>query len=433
MGSGKRPFLFLVVGLVVAFLLVWGGVLIGLNPEVQQGLRGLLPTRTATSGEDYRLQQEVMGKLRSTFYRPVDEQALFREAIEGMVNGLGDPYTVYMDPQQFASFQEQTSGTYSGVGMTVEMSDRLVTIVSTFRGSPAEEAGIRPGDIILAVDGESTEGQNLDEVVGRIKGPEETTVQLTVYRPPPTTPTAVTDIEERMRSRDEEAAGPAQLPPGGETNEYTLTRKTIEVPVVETELLSVDTQQVALISFFTFSEGSAKELRERVKQAVEEDGVDVIILDLRSNGGGLLNEAVDVAGIFLAEGVVVTTEGLHSPEQTYKVSGKAFTEVPLYVLTDRFTASASEIVSGALQDEGRATLIGETTFGKGLVQTIEPLSNGGALKVTTAVYLTPDGRNINETGIEPDVTAPDDPTTEDVDESLQAALDLIRSASSLLR
>jgi carboxyl-terminal processing protease len=189
-------------------------------------------------------------------------------------------------------------------------------------------------------------------------------------------------------------------------------------------MLEAGDKQVALISFFTFSDGSAAELREQVERAVVESRVDAIILDLRSNGGGLLDEAVDVASIFLDKGVVVTTEGLHSPKQTFEVTGGAYTDVPLYVLTDRFTASASEIVSGALQDEDRATLIGETTFGKGLVQSLEPLSNGGALKVTTAVYLTPDGRDINETGILPDVTAPDDAATE-VDETVEAALDLI--------
>lgn len=222
----------------------------------------------------------------------------------------------------------------------------------------------------------------------------------------------------------------SHLPTGGETVEYSLTRKTIAIPVTEREDLTVDGKTVALISLFTFSDGSAGTLRAEVQRAVERDKVDAIILDLRSNGGGLLDEAVDVASIFISSGRIVSTEGLHSPEQVYSASGKAFVATPLYVLTDPYTASASEIVSGALQDYGRAVLVGETTFGKGLVQSIISLSNGGALKVTTAVYLTPKGRDINATGIEPDVIAPDDLTTEP-DECVEAALGLISGAAAV--
>src|SRR3990170_6601917 len=191
--STKIPLL-IVAGLVAAILLVSGGLLLGLNSGVRDALRGVLPGGffgAVGAGEDYDLQQEVLDKLESTYYKEVDEAVLKAEAIDGMVAGLDDPYTVYMDPEEYASFQDHTNGSYSGVGMTVEMMDRLVTIVSTFKGSPAQLAGIRPGDIILAVDGLSTEGQNLDEVVGRIKGAEGTTVSLTLYRPVAHTSTTV--------------------------------------------------------------------------------------------------------------------------------------------------------------------------------------------------------------------------------------------------
>ncbi len=437
MGDGKKLTLFIVGGVIVALFLVWGGVLLGLNSGVRDTLSGLLPSGVVSGSGDFALQQEVLDKLESSFYEQVDPDALEEPAVDGMVGGLEDPYTVYMDPDEYAGFMELTTGSYQGVGMTVEMSDGMVTIVSTFKGSPAEEAGIKPGDVILEVDGVSTEGQSLDEVVGQIKGPEGTTVTLTIYHPPvsgaSTTSTTVAESGEGSYDPNETAGSAAQLPPGGETADYELTRRTIEVPVSESELLTSGGKEVALISFYTFSDGSAAALRELVNTAVEQDGVDAIILDLRSNGGGLLNEAVDVTSIFVEEGVVVTTAGLHSPEQVYEVSGDAYADVPLYVLTDRFTASASEIVSGALQDHERATLIGETTFGKGLVQTIESLSNGGALKVTTAVYLTPDGRDINKTGIEPDVVAPDDPATPDVDEGVEAALALIAGTTTAAR
>lgn len=438
--STKIPLLIL-AGLVAAILLVSGGLLLGLNPGVRATLHGILPgvvTGTVGGSEDDGLQQEVLDKLESTYYKQVDGATLKADAIDGMVAGLDDPYTVYMDPQEYASFQEHTTGSYSGVGMTVEMKDRLVTIVATFKGSPAQQAGIRPGDIILAVDGLSTEGQNLDEVVGRIKGAEETTVSLTLYRSVAPTTTTVAggggDTGTTTTSTTDTIGGTtadaSHLPPGGETKDHTLTRKTIEVPVIESEVLTTAGKKVALIRFFTFSDGSAAALRAEVQKAVETDQAAAIILDLRSNGGGLLNEAVNVASIFIPDGVIVTTEGLHSPREVYDASGGAFTQVPLYVLTDQYTASASEIVSGALQDDKRATLVGETTFGKGLVQSIEPLSNGGAIKVTTAVYYTPKGRDINETGIAPDVVAPDDPNTTNVDEGVQAALKLISGTTA---
>lgn len=440
--SAKTPLL-IVAGLVAAILLVSGGLLLGLNPGVRDALHGIFPAGVVGSVDgsgDYGLQQEVLGKLESTYYKQVDGATLKADAIDGMVAGLDDPYTVYMDPEEYASFQEDTAGSYNGVGMTVELKDRLVTIVSTFKGTPAQLAGIRPGDLILAVDGLSTEGQNLDEVVGRIKGGEGTTVSLTLYRPvAPTTTTVAggtggsTTTSTTTGSEDttsDASAAAFQLPPGGETKDYTLTRKTIKVPVTESEILTATGKKVALIRFFTFSGGSAAALRAEVQKAVETDQVAAIILDLRSNGGGLLNEAVDVASIFIADGVIVTTEGLNSPKQVYDATGGAYVQVPLYVLTDPYTASASEIVSGALQDDKRATLVGETTFGKGLVQSIEPLSNGGAIKVTTAVYFTPKGRDINKTGIVPDVVAPDDPNTASVDEGVQAALKLISGTTA---
>jgi carboxyl-terminal processing protease len=429
----KIPLL-VVGGLVAAILLVWGGLLLGLNPEVRGALRDLLPGSffgSSGSVEDFELQQEVLEKLESTYYRPVDASALEGDAVDGMVAGLGDPYTVYMDPEDYADFREQSEGSYSGVGMTVEMKDSLVTIVSTFKGSPAEQAGIRSGDIILAVGGVTTDGLNLDEVVSMIKGPEGSTVDMSTYRPPATTTTTVAGgAGEDSGEETGDTAGTAtvdlaQLPPGGEKKEYTLTRKTIEVPVTERETLDAQGKRVALISFFTFSDGSADQLRAEVAQAVDTQHAYAIILDLRSNGGGLLDEGVDVASIFISKGVIVTTEGLHSPEQVYEATGEAYADVPLYVLVDPYTASASEIVAGALQDYKRATLVGETTFGKGLVQSIEPLSNGGALKATTAVYLTPKGRDINKTGITPDIVAPDDPETTTVDECVETALGLI--------
>jgi carboxyl-terminal processing protease len=435
--SLKIPLL-VVGGLIAAVMLVFGGFLLGARDDLGTALRGIFPVVSASpaSSDSYDLQQEVLDKLDSTYYKAVDDAKLHAKAIDGMVNGLDDPYTVYWDPEEYAAFKETSSGAYTGLGMTVEMVNNLVTVVSTFKASPADQAGIEKGDVITSVDGQSVQGLSLSEVVAKMKaGPAGTSVDVEMYRPPvsaTTTTTVAGGSAAAGATTTTTEAGTAdltELPPGGETKNYTLTRRNIEIPVTETKYLQAGDKKVALIDFYTFSQGSATALRSAVKQAVEVEGADAVILDLRSNGGGLLDQAVGVASIFIPEGNIVSTEGLHSPKQVYKATGDAYPDLPLYVLTDPYTASASEIVAGALQDYKRAILLGETTFGKGLVQSIEPLSNGGALKATTAVYLTPLGRDINKKGISPDVVAPDDPATTSVDETVQAALKLIREGT----
>ncbi|MBN1628749.1 MAG: S41 family peptidase [Thermoleophilia bacterium] len=430
MPSRTNRFLLAALSVAIGVLLVVAGFLLGMDPDIGGALRDYVQGggSSSLSAEDYDLQREVLAKLEASYYKEIDPEIVRVGAIDGMLAALADPWTVYMDPEEYAAFMETTSGSYSGVGMTLQMKSRLVTVIGLFDGTPAAEAGLKEGDILISVDGLSTEGQTLDEVVSGIKGPEGTDVVLEVYRPPVPTTTSTTEFPTSdVTLPRAELSG---LPPGGATTVYTITRKEIEIPTTERETVYADGREVALISLFTFSEAAAGDLRAEVEQAVEQDGVSAVILDLRGNGGGLLNSAVDVAGIFIESGVITSTEGLHSPEQVYTADGEAYADIPLYVLTDEDTASASEIVAGALQDYDRATLVGTTTFSKGLVQSIERLSDGGALKLTTAVYLTPDGRDINETGIEPDVVAPDDPTTEDVDECVEAVLDLITSGSA---
>jgi carboxyl-terminal processing protease len=438
MRRGTRTFV-TASSFVLAVLLIFAGFLLGLDPQIGGAVRDRfgLSTGLFGAGGDSELQNEVLQKLEGTYYRPIDPKNLRVGAIDGMLASLDDPYTVYMDPEEYASWTESTSGSYKGVGMTVQMKDRLVTVVSTFKDTPAALAGIQEGDVVMAVDGVSSSGRTLDQVVAGIKGEAGSTVVLEMWRPAvaaTTTTTTASAGEGVSGVPTTEAAGDptvdlSQLPAGGQTKEYTLTRAAITIPTTERETLNAGGAKVALITLYSFAEASAGDLRAEVQTAVDRDHVAAIILDLRGNGGGLLNSAVDVASIFIDTGVIVSTEGLHSPEQVYSASGDAFSEVPLYVLTDEYTASASEIVSGALQDYDRATLVGETTFGKGLVQTLEPLTNGGAIKVTTAVYLTPKGRDINKTGISPDVVAPDDPQTVNVDEGVEAALDLISETS----
>ncbi len=271
MRSGVKWTLVAVAGMVAAALLVVGGLLMGMN------LGG------------YALQREVLEKLGSSYYKKVDARALEDGAVIGMLTGLNDPYTFYMSPEDYAVYLERMSGFYSGVGMVVEMSGGLVTIVSTFDDSPAQLAGIRSGDIVVAVDEVSTNGRNLDEVVGRIRGPEGTSVVLEMYRPAPTTTTttvANSDEEDLTVGMGRSVADLTRLPPGGTLTTYTLTRRTISIPTTTRETLQAGDSKVAYISFTTFTVGSASELRAEVSKAVDKDKVDAVILDLRSNVGG---------------------------------------------------------------------------------------------------------------------------------------------------
>lgn len=429
-----------VLSVVVAAALIFAGVLLGMDPDVERVVRDFFGLDGTASEVEFNsdLQEEIFRKLEETYYEEIDPEILHAGAIDGMLSSLGDPYTVYYDPEEYAAFQEETSGSYTGVGMAVGMNDRLVTVVTAFEGSPAQAAGIRAGDIVLAVDGASTAGRTIDEVVSDIRGPEGTGVLLEMYRPERAgATTTTTDQSEDIPSTETGETGEdlvvdlERLPQGGVTTAYTVVRRSIIIPTTHTELLEVEGTKVADIVLYTFNNlHAADELRREVEKAVETDKVDAVILDLRGNGGGLLDEAIKVAGIFIENGIVVSTEGLHSAREEFDAQGDAVEDVELYVLTDEYTASASEIVAGALQDYGRAVVVGETTFGKGLVQSIEVLSNKGAIKVTTAVYLTPKGRDINHTGIAPDVLAPDDPATEEVDETVEKVLDLIAAESA---
>jgi carboxyl-terminal processing protease len=442
-----RTALLAALSVIVAVALIFVGTLLGAAvPELDSAAQKVLgnDTVTETVGDspgaqvDSALQDEILQKLEATYYKAVDPGTLALSAIDGMLGSLNDPYTVYYTPKEYEDLIEETSGSYSGVGMVLMMNGLLPTVVSVFDGSPAAATDIQSGDIILSVGGVSTSGRTLDDVVADIKGVQGTTVRLQMYHPAtPVTTTSTTEAQSEgtsestatTESTETLTVDLSELPQGGTTREYTLTRRPIVIPTTKTEIKDDSGKKVAYIILYTFNNlNTSQELRSAVESAMTKDKVDSIILDLRGNGGGLLDEAVKVASIFIKSGTIVSTSGLHSTEEEMGATGNAIADIPLYVLTDKYSASASEIVAGALQDYGRATLVGETTFGKGLVQSIEPLSDGGAVKVTTAVYLTPKGRDINKTGISPDVTAPDDPATESVDETLEKALDLIAAA-----
>ncbi len=350
----------------------------------------LTPDELDAASRAGQLTQRIIQELQGRYYRKVDPAKLSQKSVDGMLKSLDDPYTVYLDPQQNQLLQEQTKGEYSGIGASLQKRDGGLLITGVFDGSPAKEAGLGPGDVIVAVDGKSTKDEALEASVARIKGKAGTKVTLTV--------------------RKKGSSGETQV---------TLTRKTIPIPLTRTKMLKAGAADVGYVQLYEFAGGAGDDVRDEVDK-LEEKGADWIVLDLRYNGGGLLSEAVDVTGVF-ERGEVVSTKGLHSPLEVFTSDETPATDLPVVVLTNGYTASASEIVTGALKDTDRATVIGTRTFGKGVVQSIIDLGNGSALKLTTANYYTPNGTNIDKTGIAPDVKAPDDPKTKK-DETLDRAL-----------
>lgn len=336
------------------------------------------------------LEQRIIQELEGRYYKKVDADKLSQAGIDGTLKALHDPWTVYLTPKENAQLQEEESGQYSGIGASLQKGDKGLVVTGVFDGSPAKAAGLKAGDIITAVDGTSTKGQAIDVSVSRIKGKEGTKVTLTVV-----------------------SKG------GGAAKTLTITRRRIEIPDTKMRMETAGGKKVGYVELYEFSGYAARDVRRDVK-ALAAKGAQAFILDLRYNPGGLLTQAVDVTNIF-ETGVVTTTKGLHSPTEVLKATGPVATAKPLVVLVNGYSASASEIVTGALKDRGRATVVGTRTYGKGLVQTIVPLGNGAALKLTTAVYYTPNGTDINKKGIAPDIVVKDRPKTKK-DEVLDRAL-----------
>jgi carboxyl-terminal processing protease len=337
--------------------------------------------------------------LRTEYYRPVDAKALETTSVDQMLKRLNDPYTVYLDPDQLAQLRRDSEGVYTGVGIRIGRRGGQAVVSGVFPDSPAASAGVRPGDVIASVNGAPVRPSDIDEVIGRIKGPEGSTVRIALRRPGRAEPLAL-----------------------------TLERRTIKVPVVRGRNVTVDRRKIGYVSLAQFTKGSGKELGRAVRARLGA-GANAVVLDLRNDPGGLLDEAVSAASVFLRKGApVVTTEGAHSKRTTLRAgSGAIPRSVPLVVLVDRSSASASEVLAGALRDDGRATLVGERTFGKAVVQSTVELDGGGALKLTTARYLTPKGTDINHRGLLPALRASDDPDTAR-DEALARALAVAAAA-----
>ena len=334
------------------------------------------------------LTARVRLALEQDYYRKLPRQVLAQRTVPGLLAALHDPYTEYLDPASYRLVRSSTEDRYSGVGLTLWPLAEGLGIAAVPVG-PARRAGLHPGDVVLSIDGTATAGLGYVEALGRILGPPGTTVSL------------------RVRS-------------GDVTRRVRLRRELLSAPPVEYKLIG----KVAYLRLPAFRSGVTSTTAS-VLRRLERHGAAAVVHDLRGNPGGLLDQAVSLSSLFLQRGTIVTIEGAHLPLVVYRARGVAEEpSVPLAVLVDHWSASAAEVVAAALQDNDRAVLVGESTFGKGLVQTVRPLGNGGALKLTTGRYLTPIGTDISGVGVRPDVPAADDPRTPR-DEGLQTALDVL--------
>jgi len=378
------------IPLLCALIGLFVGMWVGGHPRVlPDGLR------TAFVEDDRALRAEVMGAIEEKFIRPVKPDRLEDASLKGMVDSLDDRFSHYFPPQEAQRFQQTVDGRFEGVGMRIEEVKRGLQVVSVFDGSPAKRAGVRQGAVVTAVNGHSIAGKSAESATARIKGPPGTSVRLTVIQP------------------------------GGKDRQTVrIERQRIQVPTVETKIKTVDGKRLGVAELVTFSSGAHGELSAAIRR-LQAQGAKGIMLDLRGNGGGLLREAVLVASLFIEEGPIVSTDGRNRAKHVYEAEGDALApRVPLVVLVDDGSASASEIVAGAILDRGRGQLVGEKTFGKGVFQEVEPLSNGGALDLTVGRYYLPNGENIGTRGIVPKKKAKDNPKTGH-DEVLPVALDVL--------
>ena len=312
---------------------------------------------------------DIQDIIEKYYYYDEDMDKLADGIYSGMMDSLGDPYSVYYNEEAFKSMMESTSGTYCGIGVVVQQdaNTKVITVVNPYEGCPGYEAGIQPGDIVLGADDVDFTNMDINEADSYIRGEEGTKVTIHVKR-------------------------------GEEALDFVLTRKTIEVPTVSYECVEGN---IAHISIDSFDEVTYDQFNDAMKQA-EKDGCEGYIFDVRDNGGGLYDTVVDMLDDLLPKGKIVYTEDKYGNQQT-EYSDEACLDAPIAVLINGNSASASEIFAGAIQDYGVGKLFGTTSFGKGIVQSIIPLYDGTAVKVTISSYFTPNGRNIHGTGISPDV------------------------------
>jgi len=315
---------------------------------------------------------EILDIVDKQYVEPVEKKALIQGAINGMMRTL-DPHSTYMTAEMYKELDVETKGSFGGIGIEITIKKDILTVVSPIEDTPAFHAGIKAGDQIIRIDGKSTKDITIIEAVNKLRGPKDTKVTLTIMRDTATKPFDI-----------------------------VLTRAIIKIKSVRFKMLNGN---IGYIRLSTFAEKAGEDIRKALQELEKKSPLKGLVLDLRTNPGGLLNQAVEVSDIFLKSGVIVSTRGRVKVMESKSIAKDDGNEptCPMVVLVNEGTASASEIVAGALQDNGRALILGTQTFGKGSVQTVIPLDDGSALKLTTAKFYTPKGRSIQADGILPDV------------------------------
>jgi carboxyl-terminal processing protease len=373
------------------------GVVVGVVAGLLLAAAGLFDLGDVIEGND-SLSDQVSQTIEDNYWRKTDSSQLDDASARGMLDEVkhqsGDRFSHYFNPKQYKRFNESTSGRFSGVGLSVSEVKRGLRVATVFDDTPAKRAGIEEGDVITGVDGKSIAGEPADVATAKIKGPPGTKVRLRVLNP------------STSKSRN-----------------LTLERANVQVPAVQGKLRRAGGEKVAYVQLAGFSSGVHGELKSEIERLYKR-GAQGLVLDLRGNGGGLLNEAVLTSSIFVKKGVIVSTKGRTQPHTNYDAVGGALAPRPMVVLINGDTASAAEILTAALKERGLATVVGSRSFGKGTFQEVINLDSGGALDLTVGEYLTSNGRSLADKGIKPNVRVEDARGTKP-DEGLEKGLQVL--------
>lgn len=388
----------LIISVFIAFLIFSGGYVLGYARSLPTG--GVLPQITnkfTQNSVDFDLFWKTWDLVSEKYDGTINPQKLLYGAISGMVRATEDPYTVFLNPDEAKTFEEDLAGTFSGIGAEIGIKKNRLTVIAPLPESPAEKAGLRAGDLINRINDESTSGLAIDEAVMKIRGQEGTEVKLAVER-------------------------------GGKEQDYVIKREKIEVKSVKYTI----EDNILKITISRFDENALKLVREAEEAGIQKN-VKGVVIDLRNNPGGYLDSSIDIGSEFIEKGVIVTEkQEKKNKSQTFKASGSGKMtnkdKYPIIVLVNEGSASASEILAGAIRDNGRGTLVGEKTFGKGSVQEIENLPDGSQLKVTVAHWYTPKDINISKEGLMPDIEIKlsDDDFSNDRDPQMNKAIELLK-------
>jgi carboxyl-terminal processing protease len=384
--SSRRQPLIVVLAVLLPILLVLGVWLGGHPEDLPKFARG----STFEANHQTQVVDEALSRIASDYYRPIPKSQLANTSIAGAVASLNDRFSHYLTPKEFHEFNSPPS--FTGIGVVVSPEHRGLAIARVFDTSPAKRAGLQAGEVIVAVNGRKLAGLSADAATSLIKGPPGTEVALGILRP------AAVAGSVHPASSSSSGSHPT-TPAHGTTRTVRITRAVISEPVVASETRTVHGVKLGVVELASFSPESHGEVATAVEKELHE-GVRGLVFDLRANGGGLVEEARLIASLFIAHGTIVSTRGRTQPSETITATGHPLAPtIPMAVLVDHNTASSSEIVTAALQDHRRATVVGTHTFGKGVFQEEEPLSNGGALDITVGEYFTPNGRNLGGGGV----------------------------------